>query len=52
MASDEECMHEMLVLIPWKRRKLAVPLSQLEGIDLEEETQQVIDDWHYWVKQG
>jgi hypothetical protein len=24
----------------------------LEGIDLEEETQQAIDDWHYWVKQG
>jgi hypothetical protein len=52
MASDEECMHEMLVLISWKRRTLAVPLSQLEGIDLEEETQQAIDDWHYWVQQG
>ena len=44
MASDEECMYDMLVLIPWKRRKLAVPLSQLEGIDLDEETQQAIDD--------
>ena len=52
MASDTECLHEMLVVIPWKRRQLAVPLSQLEGIDLDEETQQAIDDWQYWVKQG
>ena len=52
MASDEECMHEMFVLIRWKRRQLAVPLMQLEGIDVDEETQQAIGDWHYWVNQG
>ena len=32
MASDEECMHEMFVLIRWNQRQLAVPLMQLEGI--------------------
>ena len=52
MASDEECMHEMFVLIRWKRRRLAVPLMQLEGIQVDEETRQVIEDWRYWVKQG
>ena len=52
MASDEECMHEMFVLIRWNRRQLAVPLMQLEGIQVDEETQQAIEDWHYWVKQG
>ena len=52
MASDEECMHEMFVLIQWKQRQLAVPLMQLEGIQVDEETQQAIEDWHYWVKQG
>src|SRR5437868_7124232 len=40
MASDEECMHEMFVLIRWKQRQLAVPLMQLEGIRVDEETQQ------------
>lgn len=49
---EEECMHEMFVLIRWKRRQLAVPLMQLEGIDVDEETQQAIEDWHYWVNQG
>ena len=52
MASDEECEHEMFVLIRWKQRQLAVPLMQLEGIQVDEETQQAIEDWHYWVKQG
>ena len=52
MASDEECMHEMFVLIRWKRRQLAVPLMQLEGIKVDEETKQAIEDWHYWVVRG
>ena len=52
MAPDEECEHEMFVLIRWKQRQLAVPLMQLEGIQVDEETQQAIEDWHYWVNQG
>lgn len=52
MASDEVCMHEMFVLIRWKRRQLAVPLMQMEGVQVDEETRQAIEDWHYWVKQG
>jgi Calcium binding len=52
MASDEECEHDMLVLIRWRRRQLAVPLMQLEGIRVDEETQQAIEDWHYWVNRG
>jgi Calcium binding len=52
MASEEECMHEMFVLIRWKRRQLAVPLMQVEGIQVDEETQQALEDWRYWVKQG
>ena len=52
MAPAEECDHDMFVLISWKRRQLAVPLMQLEGIQVDEETQQAIEDWHYWVNQG
>ena len=53
MAPEAECEHEMFVMMRWERRGLAVPLSQLEvfgGID--EQTQQAIEDWHYWVKRG
>ena len=52
MPSEDECEHEMFVEIRWKSRKLAVPLSQLEGIKVDEQTQQGIEDWHYWVNQG
>ena len=52
MAPAEDCEHDMFVLIPWKSRNLAVPLSQLEGVQVDEETQQGIEDWHYWVGQG
>ena len=52
MPSEEECEHDMFVMIRWKRHQLAVPLMQLEGIQVDKETQQAIEDWHYWVNQG
>jgi hypothetical protein len=52
MAPDDECVHEMFVMIRWKPHQLAVPLMQLQGIDVDEKTQQAIEDWHYWVDQG
>ena len=52
LAPDEECEHEMFVLIQRKSHPLAVPLMQLEGIGVDEETQQAIEDWHYWVNRG
>jgi len=52
MAPAEDCEHDMLVLIRWKSRKFAVPLSQLEGVQVDEETQEAIGDWRYWVNQG
>lgn len=52
MAPEDECLQEMFVEVNWKGRALAVPLSQLEGIKVDHETQQAIEDWHYWVRRG
>jgi hypothetical protein len=52
MAPDEECEHDMFVMIKWKSYQFGVPLMQLEGVKVDEETQQAIEDWHYWVEQG
>lgn len=52
MAPEGECEHDMFVMIRWKGDKLAVPLMQLEGVKVDEETQQAIEDWRYWVDQG
>jgi hypothetical protein len=49
---EEECEHEMFVQIRWERRTFSVPLSQVEGIGVDKDTQQAIEDWHYWAKQG
>jgi hypothetical protein len=52
MPPEDECENEMFVNIKWKKRTLAVPLSQLTGIKVDDETQQGIEDWHYWVEKG
>ena len=52
IAPEEECRHEMFVLTRWRPHELAIPLMQVEGIDADEDTQQAIEDWHYWVNQG
>jgi hypothetical protein len=52
MAPAEDCEHDMLVDVQWQGRRLAVPLSQLEGIAVDEATQETIGDWHYWVARG
>lgn len=52
MAPEDACSGEMLVLIRWQDRNLAVQLSQLFATDPDKSTRQAIDDWHYWVAQG
>jgi hypothetical protein len=52
MAPEEECEHDMFVMIQRKGDQLAVPLMQLEGVQVDEETQQAIEDWRYWVDRG
>jgi Calcium binding len=51
-APEVSCSADMLVLIRWQGRKLAVPLSQLASIDVDQSTADAIGDWHYWVAQG
>ncbi len=54
MAPETECEHEMFVMIRWDRPEgLGVPLSQLTVVHAEdEETQQAVEDWLYWVGRG
>ena len=44
--------HDMFVLIRWKCRQLAVSFMQLEGIQVDEQTQQAGEDWRYRVNRG
>lgn len=60
MATADECEHEMFVEVDWDDDTLAVPLAQLKfksgdgelSEEMEEDTQEAIEDWHYWVNRG
>jgi len=52
MAPEEECEHEMFVMMRWERNGLTVPLMQLEVIHGDDQTREAVEDWHYWVNKG
>jgi hypothetical protein len=52
MPPEDECMREVFVTIRCEKEGLAIPLSQLEVVDADEETTQAVEDWHYWVGMG
>jgi len=52
MAPEEACSGDMLVLIKWQGRTMAVPLSQLQAVKGNKATDEAIADWHYWLAQG
>jgi hypothetical protein len=52
LPADDVCEHEMFVNVDWQERLLAVPLVQLTGLAVDEETEQAIRDWHIWVDRG
>jgi Calcium binding len=43
---------EIFVNIRWQRRKMGVPLRQLDGVRVGTESAQAIADWHYWSSRG
>lgn len=49
MAPEEECEHgEMFVFIHHGKKKLAVPLAQLDPVECDDKTMEAVLDWHYW----
>ena len=53
MAPESECQHEMFVETRWEKRNLAVPLAQVKPIPrTDDETQEAVADWHYWMVRG
>jgi hypothetical protein len=45
-APEGACSADMLVLIRWQCRTMAVPLSQLAAADVDQSTAEAIGDWH------
>jgi hypothetical protein len=49
MALENACSADMLAIIRWQGRNVALPLPQLVPLDAGESTIEAIGDWHYWV---
>ena len=45
----EESEQEIFVKVRWSGRDFAVPLSQLYPVEADEQTEEGVEDWHYWV---
>ena len=52
MVPMEDPPSEFFAEIEWGGRTMGVPLSQLEGVDVDEETKEAIEDWRYWKQRG
>jgi len=54
MSGEDYCQHDMYVDISWKGKTLAVPLSRLKPVEVDEDenTVEAVGDWHYWVNRG
>lgn len=52
MAPEDDCMHDMFVMVAWQGRELGVTLAQLQPINVDSDTAEAVGDWHYWVAQG
>ena len=52
LASEDDCMSEIFVLVRYAKSRLAVPLEQLACRALDKQTCQAVADWHYWVARG
>jgi len=52
MAPEEECNSEMFVWVRRAGARTAVPLAQLQPLSKDQETQESVGDWLYWIDRG
>lgn len=56
MSAEDDCQDEMFVEVLYREDMatdvFSVPLSHLKVVEADEQTQQAIADWHYWVDKG
>lgn len=56
MSEEEECEQEVFVEIRYREGEVedffSIPLKEIKPIAVDEETEQAIADWHYWLEMG
>src|SRR5207249_3321 len=49
LASEDDCLSEVFVLIRFAGRDLGVPLSQLVRVEAADEVREAVEDWRFWM---
>jgi hypothetical protein len=56
MAPDDECLKDMFVEVVYPNGKdedvFSAKLSDIKAIDADDETQEALADWEYWLARG
>ncbi|BAZ02837.1 hypothetical protein NIES37_68500 [Tolypothrix tenuis PCC 7101] len=56
MSPEDECLHDMFVEVRYHEGDIddifSARLSEINPIEVDEETTQAIADWHYWIARG
>ncbi|WP_019499249.1 calcium-binding protein [Pseudanabaena sp. PCC 6802] len=52
MSPEEECLHEMFVEVEYDGDIFSMRLKEIEAPAADEDTQEAIADWHYWLARG
>ncbi|MCD2201072.1 calcium-binding protein [Halobacterium sp. KA-4] len=52
MTDEVVSSRELFAIVEWMDREFGVPLSQLEVLDVDQDTREAVDDWHYWNADG
>ncbi len=52
LSSADDCSHDMLVEVEYQDDVFSARLSDIEPLQVDEETEEAIADWHYWVARG
>lgn len=51
-ADGASCERSMFLKIKWRGKTLSVPAEQLEGINVDDATDRILNDWAYWIARG
>ncbi len=56
MSSEDDCQEDMLVEVLYKEDTvedtLSAPLYDIVPLEADSQTQEAIEDWHYWIDRG
>jgi hypothetical protein len=52
LAPEEDCMCTMSVIVEWHGREMGIKLEQIEAVEIDDESEEAISDWHYWINRG